>query len=196
VRRLLAYGGLAVWVAACVMLGAYLLASHLLTLPTPVPADPVLHRAIAAHRHAGQRDRWLVLHVVFDDCTCSQRVLAHLLSTSRPAGVTERVVYVTEHPAEDSTGAIPAHGFELDVVTPDQLADDYHIEAAPLLVIVDPHDVVRYAGGYTPRKQADDVRDLAVIAAVLRGEAAESLPAFGCAVGRRLRSTLDPLRIR
>jgi hypothetical protein len=195
-RRLLVYGGLAAWVAACVVVGAYLLASHLLTLPTPAPGDPILHRAIAAHRHAGQRDRWLVLHVVFDDCGCSQRVLAHLLSTSRPAGVAERVVYVTERPAEASTGAIPAHGLELDVVTPDQLAADYHIEAAPLLVIVDPHDTVRYAGGYTPRKQADDVRDLAVISAVLRGETVESLPAFGCAVGRSLRSTLDPLGVR
>jgi hypothetical protein len=190
------YGGLAAWVVACVVVGAYLLASHLLTLPTPAAADPVLRRAIAAQRHAGQRDRWLVLHVVFDDCGCSQRVLAHLLSTRRPAGVAERVVYVTEHPAEASTGAIPAHGFELEVVTPDQLAAEYHIEAAPLLVIVDPHDTVRYAGGYTPRKQADDVRDLAVITAVLHGEAVESLPAFGCAVGRSLRSTLDPLGIR
>jgi len=200
VRRLLSYGGLAAWVVACVVVGAYLLASHLLTLPTPAAADPVLHRAIAARRHADQRDRWLVLHVVFDDCKCSQRVLAHLLSTSRPGGVAERIVYVTEHPTEAetraATAAIPAHGFELDVVTPDQLDADYHIEAAPLLVIVDPHDVVRYAGGYTPFKQADDVRDVAVITALLRGEAPESLPAFGCAVGRHLRSTLDPLGIR
>jgi hypothetical protein len=195
-RRLLVYGGLAAWGAACVVVGAYLLASHLLTLPTPEAADPALQRAIAAQRHAGQRDRWLVLHVVFDDCGCSQRVLGHLLSTRRPAGIAERVVYVTEHPAEATTAAIPAHGFELDVVTPDQLAADYHIEAAPLLVIVDPHDTVRYAGGYTPRKQAADVRDLAVITAVLRGETVESLPAFGCAVGRSLRSTLDPLGVR
>lgn len=194
------YGGLAAWVLVCVVVGAYMLASHLLTLPTPAAADPALHRAIAAQRHADQRDRWLVLHIVFDDCGCSQRVLAHLLATRRPAGVAERVVYVTEHPTEASTGAatgaITAHGFELDVVTPDQLAANYHIQAAPLLVIVDPHDTVRYAGGYTPRKQADDVRDLAVIAAVVRGDAPEPLPAFGCAVGRSLRSTLDPLGIR
>jgi hypothetical protein len=195
-RRLLVYGGLAVWVAACVVVGAYLLASHLLTLPTPATGDPELHRAIAAHRHADQRDRWLVLHVVFDDCKCSQRVLAHLLATPRPAGVVERVVYITEHPAEASTAEIAAHGFDLDVVTPDRLAADYHIEAAPLLVIVDPHDTVRYAGGYTPRKQADDVRDLAVISAVVHGEPVESLPAFGCAVGSSLRSTLDPLGVR
>jgi hypothetical protein len=195
---MLAYGGLIAWVSVCLVLGTYLLASHLLTLPAPAPSDPVLHHGIAAHRRADQRGRWLVLHVVFDECKCSQRVLDHLLADSRPPGVAERIVLVTEHGTAGaaSIAAIPAHGFELDVVTPEQLVAEYHIEAAPLLVVVDPHDTVRYVGGYTPRKQAADVRDLAVIAAVQRGEAVEPLPTFGCAIGRALSSKLDPLGIR
>jgi hypothetical protein len=55
---------------------------------------------------------------------------------------------------------------------------------------------VRYVGGYTPRKQAADVRDLAVITAIRRGEAVEPLPTFGCAVGRALTDQVDPLGIR
>ncbi|HEY0476215.1 MAG TPA: hypothetical protein VGD37_01755 [Kofleriaceae bacterium] len=198
IRKVLVYGGLMVWGAACLALGSYLLASHLLTLPAPAPTDPVLHQEIAAHRRAHQRDRWLVLHVVYDECGCSQRVLDHLLADSRPPGVAERIVLVTENRAARAAwiAAIPARGFELDVVTPEQLVAAYHIEAAPLLVIVDPHDTVRYVGGYTPRKQAADVRDVAVIAAVQRGEAVEPLPTFGCAIGRALSSRLDPLGIR
>lgn len=197
-RKMLIYSGLLLWAAVCVVVGTYLLASHLLTLPAPAPADPVLHRAIATRRGPHQLDRWLVLHVVFDQCVCSQRVLDHLLADKRPPGVAERIVLVTDHRAERAAwiAAIPAHGFELDVVTPEQLAADYHIEAAPLLVIVDPHDTVRYVGGYTPRKQASDVRDLAVIAAVQRGETVEPLPTFGCAIGRALNSRLDPLGLR
>jgi thioredoxin-related protein len=196
--KTLVYGGIIAWVAVCVALGTYLLASHLLTLPAPSPVDPVLHQAIAAHRRIHQRDRWLVLHVVFDECACSERVLDHLLADPRPPGVAERIILVTEHRAARAAwiAAIPARGFELDVVTPEQLAAEYHIEAAPLLVIVDPHDTVRYVGGYTPRKQAADVRDLAVIAAVQRGEAVEPLPTFGCAISRALNSRLDPLGIR
>jgi hypothetical protein len=195
---MLIYGALMVWAAACVLVGTYLLASHLLTLPAPAPTDPVLHREIAAHRGIHQRGRWLVLHVVYDECGCSQRVLEHLLAYPRPPGVAERVVLVTEHRAARAAwiAAIPAQGFELDVVTPEHLVADYHIEAAPLLVIVDPGDTVRYVGGYTPRKQAADVRDLAVIAAVQRGETVEPLPTFGCAIGRALNSRLDPLGIR
>lgn len=198
VRQALIYSGLLVWGAVCVMIGAYLLASHLLTLPAPRPTDPVLHQAIAAHRRPDQRDRWLVLHVVFDECTCSRRVLEHLLADPRPPGIVERIVLVTEHRAARAAwiDEIPAHGFDLDVVTPDRLVADYHVEAAPLLVVVDPHDTVRYVGGYTPRKQAADVRDVAVIAAVQRGDTVEPLPTFGCAIGRALSSKLDPLGIR
>jgi len=197
-RNTLIYGGILVWAAACVVVGTYLLASHLLTMPAPAPTDPVLHRGVAARRGAHQIDRWLVLHVVFDECVCSQRVLDHLLAERRPPGIAERIILVTEHRAARAAwiAAIPAHGFELDVVTPEQLVADYHIEAAPLLVIVDPHDTVRYVGGYTPRKQASDVRDLAVIAAVQSGETVEPLPTFGCAIGRALNSRLDPLGIR
>ena len=197
-RNTLIYGGILVWAAACVVVGTYLLASHLLTMPAPAPTDPVLHRGVAARRGAHQIDRWLVLHVVFDECVCSQRVLDHLLAVARPPGIAERVVLVTDNRSARAAWitAIPARGFELDVVTPEQLVADYHIEAAPLMVIVDPHDTVRYVGGYTTRKQASDVRDLAVIAAVQRGETVEPLPTFGCAIGRALNSRLDPLGIR
>jgi len=165
-------------------------------MPAPAPADPPLHQAIAAQRRADQRDRWLVLHVLAQDCRCSRRVLDHLLETPRPAGVRERVVLIADAALDPATGvAIRAHGFDLDVVTSDQLIARYHLQAAPLLVIVDPHDTVRYVGGYTPRKQAADVRDIAVIAAVRRGEAVAPLPTFGCAVGRALRSRLDPLGV-
>jgi len=192
------YVGLLVWVSVCVVIGVYTLASHLLTLPAPATSDAVLHRGIAAHRRIDQRDRWLVLHVVFDECACSQRVLEHLLAVTPTPGVPERIVLVTEHPAttEGVVAAAKTRGFDVEVVVPDQLVDDYHIEAAPLLVIVDPHDDVRYVGGYTLRQQAADIRDRAVIAATLRGEAVTPLPTFGCAVGRSLKSKLDPLGLR
>ena len=172
--------------------------SHLVTLPAPAPADPALQQAIATQRRMIERDRWLVLHVVFDECACSRRVLDQLLASARPAGIAERIVLVTERPASmaEAAVAIRARGFDLDVVTPDQLVARYHIEVAPLLVIADPRDTVRYVGGYTSRKQGADIRDLAVIAAVQQGEPVEPLPTFGCAIGRALQSKLDPLGIR
>jgi len=193
-KPIAAYLGLTAWAVICVLMGASLLADHLLTLPAPAAAS--LRDVVAAQRRVDQRDRWLVLHVVAAGCGCSARVLEHLLATPRPPGVIERVVFVVEPGGVAPAAAIRDHGFDLDVVTPDELGARYHVEAAPLLVVVDPHDGVRYVGGYTPRKQAADLRDLAVIAATRRGETVPPLPAFGCAVGRALRSKLDPLGFR
>jgi len=184
-----------VWLAAFIVVGAYLLAPHLLTLPVPDLGDPVVQRSVA-QRLPAQRGRWLVLHVLDQDCVCSLRVLDHLLASPRPAEVAERVVLIAAQPDAARVAAIRARGFDLDLVTPAQLGARYHVEAAPLLVVVDPADAIRYLGGYTPRKQASDVRDALIIATTRRGERVAPLPTFGCAVGAALRTAIDPLSIR
>ena len=186
----------AIWVGLCLVVGAYLLAAHLLTLPAPGASDPALRTSAIAERRPFQRGQWFVVHVLDQDCKCSLRVLEHLLTAPRPLAVTERIVLIASEVAADRIAAIRARGFDLDIVTGDQLAERYHLEAAPLLVVIDPADTVRYVGGYTPRKQAADVRDAAVVDALRRGERVAPLPTFGCAVGRRLRATVDPFGMR
>jgi hypothetical protein len=193
--RHVARGLFVVWIAGFVVVGAYLLAPHLLTLPVPDTADPGFQRSMV-QRLPAQHGRWLVLHVLDEDCLCSQRVLDHLLASPRPAETAERIVLISRHEDAARVAAIRAHGFDLDVVTPDQLVARYRVEAAPLLVIVSPADGVRYVGGYTPRKQAADIRDVQILAAVRAGERVVPLPTFGCAVGARLSQTVDPLGLR
>lgn len=186
----------AVWATVVVVVSAYLLSSHLLTLPAPSAGDVGLQRAIAAQRRPEQRGRWLVVHVLDADCKCSLRVLEHLLEGNRPVGVAERVVLVAATPDAEQVRAIRAHGFDLDVVTPEQLGDRYQVGAAPLLIITDPRDRVHYVGGYGPRKQSAALRDAAVITAVLAGASVDPLPTFGCAIGRSLQTKIDPLGLR
>jgi len=183
------------WIVSFIVVGAYLLAPHLLTLPVPQPTDAALLRT-TAERLPAERGRWMALHILDQDCPCSVRVLDHLLAQPRPTTVAERIVWIASVPDPRRIAEIRAHGFDLDLVAPEQLSDRYHVEAAPLLVVVDPADRVHYLGGYTPRKQASDVRDAAIIAAVLRGDRVAPLPTFGCAVGASLRTTIDPLGIR
>jgi len=184
-----------VWAIALLQVGAYLLAPHLLTLPISDAGESVTPR-LTAPRLPAQRGRWLLLHVLDEDCPCSLRVLEHLFTSPRPVGVAERVVLIATPGDDARVAAIRAHHFDLDVVTPEQLGARYHLDAAPVLVVVDPTDTVRYVGGYTTRKQATDVRDAAIVAAVLRGERVAALPTFGCAVGAGLHATVDPLTIR
>jgi hypothetical protein len=194
-RRILLRGLFGTWVAGFLVLGAYQLAPHLLTLPVSQAGDAVVQRFTAA-RLPAQQGRWLVLHVLDEDCPCSLRVLEHLFASPRPVDVAERVVLIARPGDAARIAAIRAHGFDLDVVTAEQLGERYHLDAAPLLVVVDPANAVRYLGGYTPRKQAADVREAAIVAAVMRGERVAPLPTFGCAVGAALRTTVDPLGIR
>lgn len=187
------YASIGAWTAACLLVGGLLLGRHLLTLPTPASDDPALRAALHAHRRPDEQG-WLVLHVLYDGCGCSVRVLDHLLATPRPPGVHERVLYVTEDGAPAGLARrLAAHGIALELATPEQLVARYHLEVAPLLVILDARDRVRYLGGYTPRKQASDVRELGVIMATRLGWPVTPLPTFGCAVSSSLRSRLDPL---
>jgi hypothetical protein len=194
--RAVARSAFVVWIALCVVLGAYMMSSHLLTLPTPELTDLGPQRAAIAARRSTQHGRWLAVHILDQDCKCSLRVLDHLLETPRPPDVVERIVLLGGAVRPDRLALIHARGFDLDIVTPEQMAERYRVQAAPLLIVIDPADVVSYVGGYTPRKQASDVRDLAVIEALRRGETVAPLPAFGCAVGRGLKEKIDPLGIR
>jgi len=195
-RRLAVLAGFVAWVAACVILAAYLLSAHLLTLPAPSSDDLALQRAIAAQRRPAQRGRWLVVHVLDEQCKCSLQVLDHLLAGDRPRDVVERVVLIAATVEPGRLRAIRARGFDLDIVTPDELNERYGVAVAPLLVVVDPGDIVRYVGGYGQRKQAAELRDAAVIASLRAGIPVPALPTFGCAVGRRLQATIDPLGLR
>jgi hypothetical protein len=195
-KTLLLRAVFALWVVGCLVGGGYLLSIHLLTLPTPELTDLGPQRSAVAARRSTQQGRWLAVHILDEECKCSQRVLDRLLAERRPSDVVERIVMIASELSRDQVDAIHAKGFDLDIVTAEQLGERYRVQAAPLLIVLDPADAVRYVGGYTPRKQADDVRDVAMIAALRRGEHVEPLPTFGCAVGRALKQKIDPLGIR
>ena len=181
------------WIGLCLIVGSFLLGRHVVTAPA-APGIPVVQRAITAHRSGDQADRWLVLHVVSEDCSCSRRVLDHLLASTRPRDVVERIVLVSDRASADSEWglAIRDHGFDFDVVAPEELYARYRLDVAPVMAIVDPHEQLRYLGGYS-RCARGELQDVSVITAVKRGETPEPLPTFGCAIGGTL-ATAQPLR--
>jgi len=186
------------WVVLGLLVGASLLAPHLLALPTPAATNPALEAAIATSRSPSERDRWYALHVLYESCGCSQRILDHLLASPRPVELAERIVLV----ADDGVGApalrarLDASAFAVDVVLPDDLEPRYVVGVAPVLVVAAPDGSIGYVGGYTRVKQGPDLRDHAIIAALRAGSTVAALPTFGCAVSRGLADDLDPLGIR
>lgn len=182
------------WAIVSLAVASALMMGHTYALPRPSSQSMALRGALERDRSTSDRGRWLVHHFMYSRCRCSQRIVDSLVRRGAMPRIRERVVLVGAHPNYEA--ALYAAGFALDVVTPEQLKARYRIEAAPLLVVSDPVGAVRYAGGYTERKQGQDVRDVAIVRALMQGDRAAELPLFGCAVSRSLQIMLDPLGLK
>ena len=186
---------LGLWFVAMLLVGSSLMAKHLVPLPQP-KADEVRAASLSQLAEPARRGRWLAVHVLYSECRCSKRIAEHLLAEARPADIDEHVLLVKDGDDAGMGKRLADAGFGVHVVTSEELAERYGIEAVPFFVLLGPDGVARYAGGYTDRKQGPAPRDLEIIAAAREGKGElPALPTFGCAVSEKLRRTLDPLRI-
>jgi hypothetical protein len=196
-RRLVATTAFWVWVVVLFVIATSLGAAHLHALPKPTRSDAALPHAVNELRSDREQNAWLAVHVLYAQCRCSQGILRHLASGSRPASVVEKVLLVGETPGIASElRALSARNFRIVTVSADELRDRYHVEAAPLLLVLGPDGAVRYSGGYTDRKQGPVIRDRAILAELMSQKETRELPVFGCAVSRELQRLLDPLALK
>lgn len=192
--RRLGHCALALWAVVALVVIATLMATHTYALPHPSSVDPAISKALLANATSRERGQWRMVHVLYSRCRCSRRILDHLFTRGALGDTPERVVLVGEH-AEFERRAREA-GFEVDVLTPEQLAARWALVAAPALLIAAPDGSVAYLGGYTDRKQGLAMRDLELLETARTGARAEELPLFGCAVSQALRDRLDPLGLK
>jgi len=178
---------LTVWFGAMATLCAGLLARHLVALPAPGSYD-ALSRAMSDLPGPSQRGKWLAVHVLDGRCRCSQRIAEHLLQTARPHAWSEIVLWS----GDVDPPAKLTERFDLRRTDLAELGR-YGIESVPILVAIDPSGQVRYAGGYTVRKQGPVIDDLRLLAEAMREPAVTAMPVFGCAVSDRLRNALANL---
>lgn len=185
---------LAIWAPSLIVICAFLLAGHWITLPLPSGGDPKLAQSIHEHRSIDEMGEWLAVHVLYSRCNCSKRIVNHLLSRERIPGVKEKIILVEHQPEWESHAK--KMGIPVEVLTRHELESVYNIPAAPIMVVADPGGSIRYAGGYTTRKQGPDIRDIAVINAAMQEHPAEPIPLFGCAVAKTLSTLLDPIGVK
>ena len=192
--RRLARLGFWAWLPLAVALGSSLLAGHAASLPLPDDGDTRLLGELERMRDDDERGQWLAVHVLYAACRCSRDVVDHLLDDARPEGLAERILMVGSTPEIERR--LAGSAIEVIRVQPQELAERYAIEAAPLLLVVDPDGRLRYRGGYAERKQASQLHDIEIIARLREHGEAASLPLFGCPVSDALRAVLDPLGLR
>ena len=184
---------LSIWAPIAFVAIGTLAVGHWWTLPKPDAKDPVVGAAIH-DRWQGSSRRWVGVHVLYSMCKCSERILRHLADRRPMPDMTEVVVLVGAN--DEFERMIRETGYELEVLTPAQLSQNYHVQSAPMFAVMDPSGVLRYLGGYTERKQGLMIQDVTIVERV-RGELpVAELPLFGCAVSRSLQALLDPLGIK
>ncbi|HVS18251.1 MAG TPA: hypothetical protein VMT18_06605 [Planctomycetota bacterium] len=184
---------LALWAGAALLTVSVLMAGHWVSLPRPAPENRLLAQGLAGLASQAQ-PTWSMTHVLYADCRCSQRIFEHLVRRPSPEGTCERVLLVGA--ADGWERRALERGIELVHLTQEELEFRFGIVSAPLLVISDPSARVRYAGGYTDRKQGLDYVDTRTLAALRAGGPVESLPVYGCGVSPDLQAILDPIGIK
>lgn len=185
-----------VWVVTLFLIATLLAAKHLYVLPSPDANDLAL--ALALQGLTGNRTErsWSVVHVLYARCRCSKSVLQHLAQSQRPRAVIEHVLLAGTPSDEVSVRKLlTARGFSVHLTEPENLRKRYHVESAPLLLVTDGAKAVRYAGGYSERKQSLDLQDVQIIRGLMTEQKATRLPIFGCAVSRELQRLMDPLSL-
>jgi hypothetical protein len=183
---------LAIWFVATASVLSALAIGHWFTLPHPDREDARLTTGIRAL--AGDADGWAMVHVLYTECRCSQRIFDHLVDGARPADVRETVVLVGDD--HGVAARLAARGYRVVPVAAEALAARYGIEGVPLLVVLDPAHHIRYSGGYTTRLQGPDIQDVAIVRGLQATGVAVPLPVYGCATSRRLQRLADPLAIK
>jgi hypothetical protein len=214
VRESLSTVVLGLWAVLSVVVVGYTLGAHLTRLPAPPASDPALARGLRALFPAiggrlpggvggGPRDL-LVVHVLYDRCGCSARVGKSLELRGARLGVREMVLVVSDDVGADGVAGtdwpaisrLKAAGFPVVTLATTEVADRLHVQAVPLLVIVEGPDRVLYAGGYTDGRDDPRLQDQRLIAEAGAGRAPAALPIFGCATASALQKQLDPLGIK
>lgn len=178
------------WAAAALMALSTIAVPHMAPMPEG-SRDARTRQALWALRAPSGPDR-LHVHVIAADCSCTDRLFAHLVRRGPFPGTDEIVLFVGSDPAKEARAR--AAGFRYAAVSAAQLAARFGLEAAPVLFAFDAARL-RYAGGYFDHPSAIRPLDEAIHARLGAGESPEGLPVYGCAVSAPLRRSLDPLGI-
>jgi thioredoxin-related protein len=191
-KNRLGTAALLLWVPLVVYPITMFTASHILTLP--VPKDQFKLRD-AMRGLNPDSEGWTAIHTLMSGCNCSSDVGKHLLQRGRVSELASETVLLIDAKDEEAKD-FEAKGFQTKRLKSQELVEVFGLEAAPSMVILNPDREVAYLGGYYARSARTEALDLKVIADLKRDGYAKALPLFGCAVGERLQTALDPSKLK
>jgi hypothetical protein len=189
-KSLLGKALLVVWAVVCLLGIATLAVSHTAALPGTDAGERLVRAALALRSDAS---RPFLVHVISADCSCTNRLVKHILERGPFPEAGEVILFIGSDNAKRA--AAERAGFRFAELAPQEFAKRFALEAAPVLLAFDTKGQLRYAGGYYERAAALFPQDEKLQAKLAQGATPEPLPVYGCAVSRKLRDAVDPLGI-
>lgn len=145
-----------------------------------------------AAKLAPLQSTWRIVHIFSPECGCSKILTGRLLERGPSTDASELVVMAGKDEGLESS--LAQRGFDVKVVDPETLADEFDVAGVPWMIVLDPKGEVAYSGGYADRPIDDRTiaRDLEVLSKAKEGKAPRALASFGCAVSERYKKLSDP----
>jgi hypothetical protein len=186
--------GLIWFVSTAIPLG-YMVGFHLNFLPSPTS------NGLAQLALTYGRNKWPMemIHFIGADCRCSERIASYLIQR-KPYTIDtgERVVVVGEN--SKLVSQLESSGFHVTTLNGEVAASQYSLKGLPMLLILGSKGQIAYSGGYTSHRtlaSTSAYQDLTILESVRNSDKqVPSLPIWGCANGKTLRNSLDPLGLK
>lgn len=182
---------LAVWFCLLALGMASLMMNHVFAMPAPTD-DERLEAALAkVRRHS---DRPLALHIIYENCSCTNLLVEELLERGPTNHWEEVILFVGASPERHRRAQ--RNGFETHQSSALQLKTQWGVEAAPVLLLLDQSGALAYAGGYFETPATVSPQEVRLMRQLLEGTELSPLPIYGCAVSAQLQAQTDPLGIK
>jgi len=183
---------LLIWLPFVALVFSFQMAGHLLTMP--IPENTIAVQKSLKKLTDSSKSQWYLFHVIYQNCSCANSLLKHLLERKSLPDASEHILYVGDDLQVEKLST--ERGFNFHRMTNIDLKNIYQIEAAPMLAIMSENKVLEYLGGYYSSYGNYTSRDLEVFGKVRKSEPPKALPLFGCATSDRLKEAFDPLSLK
>lgn len=135
-----------------------------------------------------------VHHFLSLKCTCSEKLIEHLIVRKKTPNLQEIVHLI--HPEKAVINRLEQAGFEVEAISEEESVKKFNLQALPLLVVKNKDQIV-YQGGYARDQQhTNEYQDQKIIAQSLKQERAEEFLVLGCANGSLRKKMVDILGVK
>lgn len=135
-----------------------------------------------------------VQHFLSQKCSCSQKLIKHLLNRKALAEISETVHLI--HPNIQTISQLQQAGFKVEPITEEDSVKKYNLQALPLLVIQNQNKIL-YQGGYARDQQHTQAyEDLKIITELQQQKKVSEFAVLGCANGSLRKKMTDIIGVK